>query len=54
MLVLVIGGLVITWIAGIIIGEMGATSDLGLLPADFDLSNAEDQFLVKYDLTKIE
>ena len=28
--------------------------DLGLLPADFDLSNAEDQFLVKYDLTKIE
>ncbi len=29
----VIGGLMITWIAGIIIGEMGATSDLGLLPA---------------------
>ena len=28
--------------------------DLGLLPADFDLSNAEDQFLVKYDLTKIQ
>ncbi len=27
--------------------------DLGILPADFDLSNAEDQFLVKYDLTKI-
>ncbi len=28
--------------------------DLGLLPSDFDLSNAEAQFLVKYDLTKIE
>lgn len=28
--------------------------DLGLLPQDFDLSNAEEQFLVKYDLTKIE
>ena len=27
--------------------------DLGLLPADFDLTNAEEQFLVKYDLTKI-
>ena len=25
---------------------------LGLLPGDFDLSNAEEQFLVKYDLTK--
>ena len=27
--------------------------DLGLLPADFDLTNAEEQFLVKYDLTQI-
>lgn len=27
---------------------------LGLLPKDFDLSNAEQQFLVKYDLTKIK
>ena len=27
---------------------------LGLLPGDFDLSNAEEQFLVKYDLTKIK
>ncbi len=43
-------------------GEMIATTnvigqeykDLGLLPSDFDLSNAEEQFLVKYDLTKIE
>ena len=28
--------------------------ELGLLPKDFDLSNAEDQFLVKYNLTKIQ
>ena len=28
--------------------------DLGLLPADFDLSDAEEKFLVKYDLTKIK
>ena len=28
--------------------------ELGLLPKDFDLSNAEEQFLVKYDLTKIQ
>lgn len=28
--------------------------DLGLLPGDFDLTDAENQFLVKYDLTKIQ
>ena len=28
--------------------------DLGLLPGDFDLIDAENQFLVKYDLTKIQ